>query len=157
MSFSAEPKVTALQGKTQAADPVPHPHGPKLAPRLSQEGRRQLWFSGITARRDRDIGTRMGLWGDGGGAAIRFHTLGLLLRGAAPQTLGTQMSPFLEQCGGGSVTCREQQPSEGSWGLAESSTQQNLVGHGERCRSETLKGKHLPVLFRGAASSMRAR
>lgn len=46
MSFSAEPKVAVLQENTQAADPVPHPHSPKLAPKLSQEGKRQLWSSG---------------------------------------------------------------------------------------------------------------
>lgn len=71
MSFSAEPKVAVLQGNTQAADPAPHPHGPKLAPKLSQEGKRQLWSSGITASRDSDIGAPMGLWGHGG-AAVRI-------------------------------------------------------------------------------------
>lgn len=71
----------------------------------------------------------------GWSGSIRCHTLGLLLRGAAPQTLGTQIWLLLEQWGGGWVTREE--PSEGSWGLIESSTHQNLVGHGERYRSET--------------------
>lgn len=82
-----------------------HPNSPRKA----------KGSSGPLARRDRDIGVQMGLWGDGGGAVrvlechereveqaglVRKHQVpcpGTAPQGASPQTLDTQISPFLEQ------------------------------------------------------------